>query len=91
MASILIRDRQAVIDIAMQHHGSAEAVHELCLTNDISITQPLTTGRQMKAAAVKNAYVVKIYTADGIIPVSSTEPMPGGIGYWAIGLDYIVN
>lgn len=91
MANILVRDRQTAIDIAMQHHGSADAVHDLCLLNDISITQELATGGYLQSAPVKNAYVVKIYSADEIIPVSATGQMPGGIGALAIVLDFIVN
>ncbi|MBN1250693.1 MAG: hypothetical protein JXA16_01060 [Bacteroidales bacterium] len=44
MYNYLSKPGQNLVDIAMQHYGSAEAVVELCIDNNLNIGQDITAG-----------------------------------------------
>lgn len=44
MRTITVRDRQNLIDLAVQYYGSAAAVIDLCLDNDLELDNELAAG-----------------------------------------------
>lgn len=91
MQSIRVRERQEVIDIAMEHVGAVESVIDLCIQNDLSVTEQLISGQQLKNPGLKNKWVSQFFNSERIIPVSSAGIVVQGIGSWAVSIDFIVS
>jgi hypothetical protein len=90
-----IKAGQTLFDMALQMQGSLEGVFELTWSNGLELTQELVAGTelQIEGDAIE-APVVKDYVVNGIFPASglaSAAAKPGGIGYMAIGVDFIVS
>lgn len=45
MRSVVAHRNQSLLDIAIQEYGSVEAVVDIAMENDLSITDPLTPGQ----------------------------------------------
>ena len=92
-----VSDRQSMFDVAMQTSGSFEAVFELALLNGISITDELVAGQLLQLPAVLNSDNVNYYALKKIVPetvgteIDESLPVLEGIGYWAIGVDFVVS
>lgn len=93
MAQITINEGQCLPDIALQYCGSLEWLMDICALNGISPTGELTPGARLFVPDVASpvlAYLRKkgavvACAADAVIEAAS------GIGYWAIGDDFIVS
>lgn len=44
MRYVMVKDRQSLIDLAVQHYGSAAAVIDLCLDNELEMDGVLQPG-----------------------------------------------
>ena len=44
MISVQVLDRQNLVDLAVQHYGSAAAVIDLCIDNDLELDHELPAG-----------------------------------------------
>jgi len=90
---------QTVFDMATQQLGSLEAVFALAQLNNMALSDDLQTGQQLNYSITPfNKAVLKIYQDNGYKPATGCT-LPGqqppvglqGIGYWAIGFDFIVS
>lgn len=91
MAAIVIRDRQTVVDVAVQHSGSSLAAFDICVLNDVAITDDLITASCLKNEIVKNKQVVQALDNDKIIPISQDASIEDGINHWTVGIDFKVS
>jgi len=86
--------QQSVFDIALQYHGSIESVFDITKANNLSIDEAVP-GNLLLTMSDKpiNRMIVDYYKENGIKP--STGFVEGqlqeGIGYWAIGVEFIIN
>lgn len=62
---------QSIVDIAIQHCGSAEAAVEIATLNGISVTDNIVPGTILKLPAVANKPIVEYYAAGNIIPATA--------------------
>ncbi|MDR2131026.1 MAG: hypothetical protein LBP56_07690 [Odoribacteraceae bacterium] len=94
---VRVLDRQSVLDIALQAGGGLEAALELAWENDVSISGELAAGAELETTGVVDAAVAGRYAARGIRPATALSPgepgaaPAGGIGYMAIGIDFIIS
>lgn len=96
--SVQVIIEQSLLDIAIQQCGDATAVFDLAVLNGLSITEDLHTGQLIVSDAVLDADVARYYSERNIKPTTGfsdedkilTEKNEG-IGYWAIGVDFIVQ
>lgn len=90
-----VSDGQSLFDIACIYLGAAEAAIQIALLNDISITDDLAVGQELKLPDVVNRDIVNYYANNGINPatgITDTEvERLGGLGYMALGIDFIVS
>lgn len=97
MGTVIVKDRQTLLDIALQTSGSMEAVVDLALANGLSITDELSDGRVLETVEVIDAAVVERYEINGIFPATeaSDEERSAmaweGIGFMAIENDFVVS
>lgn len=95
---IKINDNQSPFDVAVQHGGSVEAAFQWAIENNLSVTDELQKGEEYSSPEVTVKKVQQEFSAKNWIPatMATTDDEGGellleGIGYWAIGTDFIVN
>lgn len=73
---VTVKDRQSLLDIAVQYLGSIEGIFALAERNNISITERLHNGCEIECdeADVVNLKVREEYAIRGIIPATEIEP-----------------
>lgn len=97
MQAITVKDRQTVLDIAMQHAGTVEACIAVAEANGLSITDEMVTGQLLKSTDIVFSEVVKTFykenrsPANGSLTSGIEENSLGGIGNWSIGRDFVVS
>ncbi|WP_346236161.1 hypothetical protein ABDK00_016860 [Niabella insulamsoli] len=91
MRSIKAANKQEVIDLAMQGSGSIDAVLDMCLKNDTSLTEDVTNGQSFLTADMRNKFVTQHFETERVKPSSAPGDLPDGIGFWIIGLDFKVS
>jgi hypothetical protein len=96
--NVKILQRQSLLDVAIQTSGSVEAAIALAAANDLSITDELDSGSQLTTVEVVDRRIVQMYAVGDIIRPATAltaeeTQLVGdeGIGYWAIGVDFIVS
>lgn len=93
---IKVKDRQSLIDIAVQTSGNMESSLAIAIKNDIAISQELQD-IELETAEVGNQLVLTRYRAENIRPATEisqkeAELVPfGGIGFMGIEIDFIIN
>lgn len=95
MPNVRVKYRETSLDIAVMNSGSVEGVYELALLNNISITKDLTSGEELiPGSAIDGDSVIELKSR-GARPASAIDSAEGeileGIGYWRIGVDFIVQ
>lgn len=96
---ITVSQRQSLLDLALQYGGSMEAAMEIAAANGVSITDDLNDGQQLAMPVPQNKDVTNYYVIHDICPATAitqdaiNEIMESGegIGYWAIGIDFVVS
>ncbi|NDW10444.1 hypothetical protein D0T56_12355 [Dysgonomonas sp. 520] len=87
-----IKDNQSLIDLAIQTGGSIEAVFDLAIKNNLSITESLVVGTTIATAAVVASQIVNYYATRRLTPATDiTDGVTGGIGAMGIEIDFVVN
>ena len=91
------KDRQSLLDMAVQTAGSVEAAFRLSAANDIGITDTLEDGQVLDTVPVYNAETERRYGLQKIQPATalSAEEMSAlaqeGIKFMGIEIDFIVS
>ena len=75
---MIVAEGQTLIDIAIQHLGSADAAYDLATLNGMSITDKLSPGQTLELPAVVDKDVVAYYANRGIVPATDTDVVVGG-------------
>lgn len=73
MGTVMVKERQTLLDIALQTSGSVEAVMELAKQNGLSITDELSDGQVLEVKEVKDVAVVERYAVEGVCPATEEE------------------
>ncbi len=94
------KERQSMLDMALQCGGHVETALALAVANELSVTDRLEDGQELtvpEPVDVGNARVVRLYRAHGVEPATevSAEDMQccpcGGIGYMGVEIDFEVS
>lgn len=97
---MIVLHHQSLLDLAVQHTGTAENAFDLALANNRSITDDLEAGESIELTAYgikQNKDILSYYTAKKLQPATaisgdySAENTMQGIDYWAIQMDFIVS
>ena len=92
-----VKDRQSLLDMAVQTAGSMEATFGLSADNGVSLTDTLADGQVLDTVAAENADTVRRYSVQGIRPATalSEKEMAAlaqeGIGFMGIEIDFVVS
>lgn len=87
---------QSLLDIAIVTAGSMEVLVALAAANGISVTDSLENGQELTVTEVKRQDVVRTFAVTGTQPATAMtaeeeQLLPGGIGYMAVGVDFVVS
>ncbi len=94
---VKVKDRQSLLDMAVQTAGSMEAAFRLSDANDVSLTDTLTDGQVLDTVVAENADTVHRYKVQNLQPATalSEEEMAAlaqeGINFMGIEIDFIVS
>ena len=91
---ITSRQGQWLGDIAVRESGDITSVIEMAVDNNISITENLIVGTELMKTEAINRRVMNYYDINEIHPATAMERepgTPGGIGYMAVGITFIVS
>lgn len=96
---ITVQPRQSIFDIALQHCGSNDAAWDIAQLNGISLTDDIAPGTTLKIPEVVKPRIVTFYQAQRHVPATNITTQEAveqtiggeGIGFWAIGIDFIVS
>lgn len=94
MKEVIVSEGQSWFDVAIQELGSVEGVFALMVSADVLSENPVT-GRVIKILQtdVLNKNGADYYETNGIKPCTGLltgSATGGGIGYWVIGVDFVV-
>ena len=72
---IAVRDRQCLVDIALQACGSVEAVFAIAERNGLAITDDLVVGQALtyETADIEDKQVVAAYASNGVFPAGAAD------------------
>lgn len=96
----IILHHQSLLDLAVQHTGTAENAFDLALANNRSITDDLEAGESIGLTAYgiqQNKDILSYYQAKKLQPATaisggySADNGLQGIDYWAIQMDFVVS
>ncbi|HYH14169.1 MAG TPA: hypothetical protein VD794_03050 [Flavisolibacter sp.] len=88
-----IHNDQTLLDFTCQHAGTMEALFDVALLNNVSITEKVEP-QELKAIPIEKAIVSFYLTSKQNIVTDLTEnqtQFPGGIGYMQIGNTFKVS
>lgn len=94
------KDRQTLLDVALQMGGHVETVLAIAAANGLSVTERLEEGQELtvpEPMAEGDARTAGLYRAHGIEPATeaSEEDMCacpyGGIGFMGVEIDFEVG
>lgn len=99
--NVTVLHNQSLLDIAIQHTGSAANVFLIAKANGLAVSDEITPGDGLiiPDTVVLDTDIKNYYTSRAIQPATAittiiddnTEPKLEGIGYWIIGDDNIVS
>lgn len=94
---VKVKDRQSLLDMAVQTSGSMEAAFDLAAANGVSLTDTLADGQVLDTVAAENALAVRRYSVQGIQPATAlseeemSELAQEGIDFMGIEIDFVVG
>lgn len=99
MKTIPILNNQSLIDIALQHRGTATAAFEIAVANELSLTDDLTVGKiqVIPETLYANRDIADYYRSKGLLPATAVtdnfieEIYDPGIGEMIIEKTFIIR
>ena len=94
------KERQTMLDVALQSGGHVETVLIMAAANGLSVTDRLEEGQELtvpEPVEYGDARTVRLYRAYGVVPATeaSADDMTacpyGGIGFMGIDIDFEVS
>lgn len=72
---VIVKDRQSLVDIALQACGSVEAVFAIAERNGLAITDDLVVGQTLtyETADIEDKQVVVAYATNGVFPAGAAD------------------
>lgn len=98
MTTVTVLHNQSLLDIAIQYTGRAENCFDIALANDISVSEMLVSGMELKIPKTEiDIDVVDYFLQKNSQPASEIieslikiNPL-SGINYWTIETNFIVE
>lgn len=98
MASYNTSEQQSLCDVIVQLSGSLEKSFSWLNENDLSMTDDLIVGQELKVSTIDNADIANYLKARNVVPATALSideetalNENEGIGYWAIESDFVVS
>lgn len=97
---IKAKERQTLLDIALETAGTVAAAFEIAEANGLSMTDALEDGQELEVpepTSEREARTVRRYRAQGIEPATeagaeAADICPyGGVGFMGIEIDFAVS
>lgn len=91
--TIKTKSGQTLADIAVEYYGDLSEIDKLASDNNLSMSAEIEAGTDLIVDLQENNDVVDYYADNDVHPASKedTTLSQGGIGYMAIGFDFLVS
>jgi len=89
-----IHKHQTLLDVAIEHAGSTEALFTLAFINGFSLTDDVTPGKELLLPDIVDFKSQQYFQNSIYKPTTTTVLTPallGGIEFWGIETDFIVS
>ncbi|HLO59065.1 MAG TPA: hypothetical protein VK172_14690 [Lentimicrobium sp.] len=100
LKEVKILKGQTLADIAIQETGELAGLFQIAFKNGISLTDDLAAGEVIQVDDLDiNISELRKIRLDNVVPATAfgyvvneegEEPILDGIGYWSVGMDFIV-
>lgn len=91
---IIVDHNQSLLDVAVQHGGTAAEVMELAIANQVAITDVVRPSTELAIGEAQEPNMVKFLASNNYVPATlkklDESAGPNGIGAWVIELDFTV-
>jgi hypothetical protein len=91
----VVQQGQNMMDIAIQHCGDARSLFDLAVLNDLSATDEVAPGTDLKIPTPAQPGIVAYFQNGGYVPATNNDANifsnKEGIGFWIIGVDFKVS
>ncbi|MCF0184090.1 MAG: hypothetical protein HUK01_07130 [Bacteroidaceae bacterium] len=94
MSTTSAKDGQTLLDIQIVNAGGMEGIIAMCALNNLSVTDDLADGQTLMCAGVVSPKVAAQFAnllGEPATALAQGAPKMGGIGYMAVGVDFIVS
>ncbi len=92
MSQIIRNSDQTIADVAVQYAGDIERLAGICVHNDVSITDNSIDVLEIIGEPTNKKVAEILNKPQNIVATAPTVDITAaGIGYWYIGIDFIVN
>ena len=96
MSSIVVKQGQSLMDIAIVYTGDVNTCFQIASLNNLSITAQLEKGQILAVPEVVNKKIVELFPekhqpATDLSDIEGTEVELEGVGYWIINKNFIVS
>lgn len=81
---------QSVLDVALMACGSADYAHEVAAANGLAVEAVLDADQVLRVPTASPRVAGEMERA-GVVPCSGEQWMRDGIGYMAVGIDFIID
>jgi hypothetical protein len=95
MKTVTLEVHQTMLDLALQHCGSADALVEIASLNDVEITEELPAGSLVIVPEAYDKQRVKFLLNGNhkpfTGPLNRIDEAGQGLEFWAIEIDFVIN
>lgn len=100
MKEVIVFSHQTLFDLAIEYYGSIAAVFDLAVANGLAVSADISSGTTvvLPNATAANGEVVSYFAGKGqhiatggFSSEDSSLQQPSGIGYWAVGVDFLIQ
>ncbi|MBK7097912.1 MAG: hypothetical protein IPH58_05615 [Sphingobacteriales bacterium] len=90
MKRIIRFNDQTVADVCVQQYGTMEVIGNLCVANDVQITDTTKDVMFIEDEKVNKRVVEMLNKKENRPATGLVDPIADGIGFWRAGIDYII-
>lgn len=92
---MIVQQGQCLVDLAIQYCGDAMGIFQIALLNNISLTEGVHPGQELSEPEILNKPIQNYFYERKLTPATNDDMSStaggGGIGFWVINNDFIVQ
>lgn len=91
MSEVIIKAGQSIWDVGVEQQGNVDGVFDIADANDVSVSDALAAGDALDLIVDTNNLIVRRLSEKNIHPGTVGDAYSGGVGFWSVGVDFVVS